>query len=286
MDKRNVSRPYLSCLAVFSVCGLARLFEYFILRTDETVVSEDIFHKLFGIAVLLAVLKMTGRSMKDLGFTRGLARPVGKGLLLGLCCFGVSYLVEIMLLLAQGKSPHLDFYAAGFSLNGAELRQRTLLAVVLCVVFNVVNVIMEEGVFRGLFISLTEPAGGFAEANLFAALLFGVWHWVMPLRSFIDDEMSLGGLIVMGVGYVILAGVMSIKWGLWYKMTGCLWVGLGDHLFNNVVATNLVHVVANGEADSLQIVRILTAQLISFGITLYIYKKSSGSNSASQKREE
>ena len=31
---------------------------------------------------------------------------------------------------------------------------------------------------------------------------------------------------------------MGLKWGLLYKMTGSLWVGLGDHLFNNVIGTN------------------------------------------------
>ena len=64
----------------------------------------------------------------------------------------------------------------------------------------------------------------------------------------------------MGVGYVILAGMMSIKWSLLYKITGSLWFGLGDHFFNNL-ASNLVHVVSNSEADSLQIVRILLWQL-------------------------
>ena len=79
----------------------------------------------------------------------------------------------------------------------------------------------------------------------------------------------------MGIGYVILAGVMSIKWGLLYKMTGSLWVGLGDHLFNNVIATNLVHVITESEADSMQIVRIIAAQFLSLVIVIFAYKKPS-----------
>lgn len=50
-------------------------------------------------------------------------------------------------------------------------------------------------------------------------------------------------------------------------------MGLGDHLFNNVVVTNLLHVVSNGEADSMQIVRILIGQLISFVMVMVYYKK-------------
>lgn len=81
----------------------------------------------------------------------------------------------------------------------------------------------------------------------------------------------------MGIGYVILAGMMSIKWSLLYKMTGSLWLGLGDHLFNNL-ASNLVHVVSNSDVDSLQIVRILQWQLLSFAIVLWIYQKTKKKN--------
>ena len=42
--------------------------------------------------------------------------------------------------------------------------------------------------------------------------------------------------------------------------------------FNNL-ASNLVHVVSNSEADSLQIVRILLWQLLSFALVLWGYQK-------------
>ena len=74
----------------------------------------------------------------------------------------------------------------------------------------------------------------------------------------------------MSAGYIILAGIMGIKWGLLSRMTGNLWVGLGDHLFNNTVATNMLHAVSLTGADELQIVRIMLAQVISFAFVLMI----------------
>ena len=50
-------------------------------------------------------------------------------------------------------------------------------------------------------------------------------------------------------------------------------MGLGEHLFNNVIVTNLLHVISNGEADSMQIVRIMIGQLVSFGVVLIYYFK-------------
>jgi hypothetical protein len=92
-----------------------------------------------------------------------------------------------------------------------------------------------------------------------------------------DGDSSLPNLLVMGIGYIILAGIMSIKWSMLYKLTGTLWTGLGDHLFNNVIATNLLHLVSDTGADELQIVRIMIAQLLSFVIVLIVYKKRSKS---------
>ena len=272
MNKIQTKHPYILCLFVFLLCSIARLIEYYLIRTDETVIAENVFHKMFGIIVLLVSLRMTNMSLSDIGFKADYFKHIGKGLLLGFICFALSYSLEMRILFLQGKHPTLDFYASGFSLQGDAIQQRTIRAVLLCLVFNIVNVVMEEGIFRGFNLRVTEGVSSFAKANLFTAFLFGIWHWVMPLRSFTDGESSLTNLLVMGIGYVILAGIMSIKWGLLYKMSGCLWIGLGDHLFNNVIATNLVHVVTENEADSMQIVRILAAQLLSFLVVIGVYR--------------
>ena len=129
---------------------------------------------------------------------------------------------------------------------------------------------MEEGVFRGLFIKTLSETKPFMKANYIAAFLFGVWHIVMPIRSYINGEMSFAAMLLMGIGYMILAGIMGIKWGLLYRITGNLWAGLGDHLFNNTVATNMLHVVSLKGTDELQIVRIMAAQIISFAFVLAI----------------
>ena len=84
-------------------------------------------------------------------------------------------------------------------------------------------------------------------------------------------EMSFAAMVLMGIGYIVLAGIMGVKWGLLYRITGNIWVGLGDHLFNNTVATNMLHVISLKGADELQIVRIMAAQIISFAFVLVIH---------------
>lgn len=76
----------------------------------------------------------------------------------------------------------------------------------------------------------------------------------------------------MSIGYVILSGIMGIKWGLLYQLSGTIWIGLADHFFNNCIVTNLLHVVTDNGVDELQIVRVLIGELTSF-IAVIIYFK-------------
>lgn len=274
MLNRLLKTPILSCSMIFVICSVARVIEYFYMRTDETFLSENFLHKLFGILLLWGILSISKLGWKDIGFTsNGIMSGVGKGLLFGLVCAIFAYVVECLTLFFLHGNVHLSFYASGFSLTNEKVSQAGILLILSSVLFNLINVWMEEGIFRGLFTKILEGLS-YRKSLFFIAFLFGIWHLVMPLRDYLQGESSLVNLIAMGIGYVILAGMMSIKWSLLYKMTGSLWFGLGDHFFNNL-ASNLVHVVSNSEADSMQIVRILLWQLLSFAIVLIIYTRKS-----------
>jgi len=249
-----------------------RFAEYFLIETDKTAVGENVLHKIVGMILLALVLKRVNLSWSDIGFHRNsFVSSILKGVLLGCVCFAVSYGLELAVFILQGNPAHLEMYISSFSLTGSQIKNTDFVFFLLCVLFNIVNVWMEEGVFRGLFIKTLSETESYMKANSIAAFLFGVWHIVMPIRSYFNGEMSFAAMFLMGIGYMILAGVMGIKWGLLYRITGNLWTGLGDHLFNNTVATNMLHVVSLKGADELQIVRILAAQIISFAFVLVIH---------------
>lgn len=260
---------------IFTLCGLARLIEYFVIRTDETVIAENFLHKIFGIVILAILLHSLHGGWQRIGFAKhDIVSGLVKGLTLGLCCFIPAYFIECLLLYHFNRNVSLSFYVSGFALNGEPAARHGILFLSLCIVFNIINVWMEEGIFRGLFMSILRQKQTFMSAALFIAFLFGVWHWVMPLRDYMDGNTSFANLLVMGIGYILLAGMMSIKWSVLYKVTGALWMGLGDHLLNNVIVTNLLHVISNGEADRLQIVRIIIGQLLSFSVVMLYYRKT------------
>lgn len=268
-EKRSTKKPVAAMLAVFALCCLLHYFEVLVIRTDETFLADNFINKALGIIILAICLKWFHYSWKGIGFRADKLKYLGYGFAVGAVCFAVAYTAEYLTLYFQDLSPGFEWYVSGFSLSGEIVKQTGILAFCLCILFNIINVVMEEGVFRGLFITLGLEKFSFVKANWFAALLFGLWHLSLPIRSFIDGQMSVGEAAVLGIGYVILAALMGVKWGLWLRNTQCLWFGLAEHFFNNTIG-NLLHMTSLTGHDEMQIVRILIAQMLSLGITLAI----------------
>ncbi len=173
------------------LCLSVRFVEYFLIETDKTAIGENVLHKVIGIILLALALKKINLSWRDIGFQRdSFVSGILKGLLLGSICFAVSFGLELGILALQGNSAHLEIYISSFSLTGSQIKNTDFVFFLLCVLFNIINVWMEEGVFCGLFIKILSETKPFMQANYIAAFLFGVWHIVMPIRSCINGEMS------------------------------------------------------------------------------------------------
>lgn len=274
-NKKTIPQSIL----IFLICIAVHAFEVLIIRTDETIFSECFINKIFRIAVLFVLLKKNDLKWRDIGFvSESFVRNCLKGITLCAVFYGLAFATEFLILGARGTPAHIEFFVTGFSLTGTEVRYTGIGFVLMCVFFNIINVWMEEGLFRGFYITFIDREHGFGKALLTAALFFGIWHIVTPLRSVADGDMNLPTFAVMSIGYVILSAVMGIKWGLLYRMTGTVWIGMADHFFNNCVVTNLLHVVTANGTDEMQIVRVLIGELTSFAAVLIYYmvvKKSS-----------
>ncbi len=274
MNDRIRKKPVISCWIIFAILIFVHGSEAIVLRMDETFFGENFINKVFGIFVVLVVLRCLDWKLKDIGFAKsGFIKNTGIGLLIALCSFAISYSLEIITLKGQGHDTGFGIFTSGFSLTGEAAVHTGIGFILMCIFFNIINVIMEEGTFRGLFYHLTCIDHTPKYALLFQAFLFGLWHIVTPLHNLIDGDINLISFIALGIGYIILAGMMGIKWELIYRMTGSLYAGMADHFFNNCIATNLLHVVTESGTDEMMIIRVAIAQLISFAIVLLIWRK-------------
>ena len=271
MAERIKKNTILSTLVLFAILLFVHGFEIIVLRMDETPLGENCINKFFGIAVLLIVLHILGWKKDDIGFAKtGLVKNAALGFVLAIISFAIAYAAEIMILKEQGNNVSLGVFTTSFSLTGNTEINTGIGFILVCIFFNIINVIMEEGTFRGLFDKIVGVDHSAKRALMVQAVLFGVWHIVTPLHNLVDGDINVGAFVGLSIGYIILAGMMGIKWGLLQKMTGSLYAGMADHFFNNCIATNLLHVTTDGGIDEMMIVRVMISQLLSF-IFVVIY---------------
>ena len=268
----NTKRKVLSVvLIIYLICFMFRILEYFILRTDQTFWGEAFIHKLIGIAVLFVVIKHFDFTFKEIGFAKGkIILYILKGLAFGLVIFVLAYSTEILILALHGNFKTLALYVSAYSVDGNIGHQTALVFFVFCIIGNIINVVMEEGMFRGLFPKLLEHKYTFIISAVIASVLFGIWHIMAPIRDYYDATMSMSGFIANSVMLVITSALVGFKFAMMTKLTGNLYMAMGDHFVNNTIV-NILHVISITGTDELMILRISIAQSVSFIIVLIWY---------------
>ncbi len=262
------SKTILAVLTIYFLCFAFRALEYFLIRTDQTFFGEAFIHKLIGIGVLVGCVFLFHYKFKDIGFKTGKAfLDILKGLAFGIAVFILAYGVEVIILATQNNLQGLSFYVSAYSVNGNFGNRTDFIFFFICIIGNVINVLMEEGVFRGLFQKMLSDKYKWAVAALISSALFGVWHIMSPIRTFIDGEMSVGGFIGQTCMLVGTSALVGFKFAMMGKLTGNLYMAMGDHFVNNTIV-NILHVLDKEEADHLMTIRITIAQSVSFTAVL------------------
>ena len=275
----------LIVLLIYIICFAFRLFEYFVLRTDKTWVGEAIVHKLLGIAVLFVSAKLLLFIPAEIGFAKEKAfTTILKGLAFGLCVFLVAYTVEVLLENSQGKFNSIQFYVSSYAIDQNIGHRTQVLFFFICIVGNIVNVVMEEGIFRGLFNKILRQKFNFIASAIIASVLFGFWHIVGPVRNYFDGTQSLNGMIANAVMLLFSSALVGFKFALLTKMTGSIYMGMGDHFVNNTIV-NLLHVVSNTGSDEMMVIRISIAQSLSLILVLVWYIINRKKTSMGEKNE-
>ncbi len=262
------TKTILAVLIIYFLCFGFRALEYFVIRTDQTFFGEAFIHKLIGIGVLVGCVFLFRYKFKDIGLKTGKAfLDILKGLAFGIAVFILAYGVEAIILASQNNLQGLSLYVSAYSVNGNFGNRTEFIFFLICIIGNVINVLMEEGIFRGLFQKMLSDKYKWVVAALISSALFGVWHIMSPIRSFVDGDMSVGSFIGQTCMLVGTSALVGFKFAMMGKLTGNLYMAMGDHFVNNTIV-NILHVLDKEEADHLMTIRITIAQSVSFTAVL------------------
>ena len=268
---KKLRSPLLSVLVIYILCFIFRMIEYFMIRTDQTLLGEAIIHKIAGIIILWIAIKMLSTDFEFIGFKRkGIFKNFAFGLLFGISVFAAVYGAEILIAVSQGNFQSLQFYVSSYAVDKNIGNQTGILFFLICIVGNIVNVLMEEGVYRGLFQKILQQKYKFIAAAIICSILFGAWHVIGPIRNYYDGLSSMGGMAANIFMLVITSSLVGFKAAMITKLTGSLYMAMGDHFVNNTIV-NILHVTSYTGADELMFVRITIAQSLSFLLVLIFY---------------
>ncbi|ORX85865.1 CAAX protease self-immunity [Anaeromyces robustus] len=273
----------LTVLIIYITCVIFRIIEYFFIKTDFTFIGEAILHKLIGIGILYLSAKYFSYKKEDIGFKGGkILLNIIWGLLFGLFCFGIAYLTEVLILKSSNNFDYITLAVTSYYDNGNSNYHTNIIFFIICFIGNIINVLMEEGVFRGLFPKILDKKYKFIISALISSILFGLWHIVGPLRSYMDGT---NRNLMNGVILVSTSALVGFKFALITKMTGSLYFGMSDHFVNNTIV-NILHVMPISEhvLDGYQTLRISIAQTLSFIIVLIVYFFYTKKNNKKNKR--
>lgn len=258
---------------IYFVCYSFRFMEYFIMRTDETFWGEAFVHKLAGIVILCAGVKYFHFRFTETGFTnRESISYLWKGLASGLAVYVPAYLAEIAIVAAKGRFETLDLYVSAYSVDGSDGKQTGFLFFLICIAGNIINVIMEEGIFRGLFQKILEKKYSFMVSAVISSGFFGIWHVMAPLRSFYDKTMSFESFLANAILLSVTSALTGFGFALMTKLTGSLYMAMAYHFFNNTIV-NMLHVVSHTGVDEFMVVRVSVAEILLF-VAIWIWYMS------------
>lgn len=217
-----------AALFLLLACIALRLADVFWIRSDEWFGEQFVTKALGLLLVLLFAWRIAPIGLRH--FPLGPVLRVGVGVSLAVIAF-VALLLWGGLALA-GMAP--DFRLSLGSEHGMAF------AIVMLIGLNMMNAVMEEGLFRGVLLRQWAPRLGALWANAAQAALFGLWHLVWPLRAVVDGDTSLGAALSFGSGYVLVSALIGFYWGWLTLWTRSLWPAIIAHGINNAVLNILL----------------------------------------------
>jgi membrane protease YdiL (CAAX protease family) len=222
-EKKVLSNRPLRLAGSFFVLALFfRIVDIFILEMNATDFGI-LPSKIIPIVLILLYLRQTGRKVSAVGIdSRKWDSNVILAALTILVFNGILIGGSFVSLFILNMQPYISFYKLDY--------------IVFDLVYQTTNAFMEEMLFRGImllcFMSIMRPLW----ANLLQGVLFGLWHVVWPINSYLGGLISLGAAIGWAIEYVFSSLIIGLLWGYMLQRTGSLIGPILLHFFINLIS--------------------------------------------------
>ena len=261
-------------IILFIIIFLLRVIEVFILRLDE-LWGEVFLSKFLGFLLIILYLWLAKRKIQDIGYhTSYLFPSLSIAIIIMVISLAFSYLAELIYLVWRAFQPSIIIAPLSNALDSEYALKGGILFGIWLIFGNLINSLMEEGLFRGIMITHFRMRFSFWKTNFMQAFFFGIWHIIWPLKAYLLGQMSVRESILASVGYIFSSGIIALMLGYLFLKTGNLWAPWLAHTLNNSTL-NLIHTVTSEGYNTGFMVRMGILPFIAL-LTLFIIRWLAG----------
>lgn len=269
-------------IAIFVTIGVFtfQFIDVFFLHSSVTLLSTNIFARIFGIIVLITLSGVLGFNLKKFCFkSYGWFFEVLYGILFSAVPIILVYFAKYIYFLYRGyDNLFLTFRPTGFDpFNGSK---EYLINVSIYVLTLLLVAVFKEIFYRGYLITQFSGKYGLPLSILIQSIIYmlsfaptlayylytGRFDFQGPLMSFF--------LICGHLTYNFISG---IKWGLFYRVNGTVWMSVADHFLTNFIVSSFFFTESR-LPEKWFIIEVIVIQLLSIAMFMPFFFKRDKQN--------
>lgn len=269
VGKKKVSLAFVAALLVF----VLETVDVFYIHSTGSLFASNVVSRFVSIAIIIAFSIAVKSNIKKLCFrTYNWFLELFNGFLFAAIPAGAVFAVEYGLLMFLGQSPTINISFPNTN-DGMSLKGK-LFAIGIFALTVFLQSIFKELVFRGYLITQLFEKFGIGKANTVQAILYTLLLCPKIVNMILTGRFTGYGwqMTAFIIGCNLLVDFMSgIKWGLFFRVSGSVWMSTADHFVNNIILTCLS--VYSNMPMKWFVIQAVAVQALSFIMFIPVYFK-------------
>ncbi len=200
---------FKAMLYIVAFLFLIRVLDIFVIQSDKWF-GEQIVTKVVGIIIVFSYLKFKELPLNTIGLTKKqIKRSIFLGVTLILAALTIGYFTEYLYLFLAGKNPYIYFNPQQNTLLPTKIIPGSVMFAIILILGNIINSLMEEGLFRGLLMFGLREKLNLKTTILLQGILFGLWHIFWPLRDYFYSQTTLTECFVTCLVYCTISSIIG-----------------------------------------------------------------------------
>lgn len=269
MKKNRIAVLYIAAFAIF----IMQAVDVFFIHKDGSLFGDNIIARITGIGVVIVASIFLKLNIRNVCFrSYNWIFEILYGVLYAAVPVAIFLGVEDAALSLKGYE-HLNLNIWFPNTNDDMSIKGTLLAMILFSITLIIEAVFQELFFRGLLITQLKQKYSYQKAIIVQALLFTTMILPTIAKDIMSGELrneSAPTVIFIVACSILVEFISGIKWGMYYRVNGTVWMSTADHFTNNMLLQCL-YVTYSPMPLKWSIVEVLAVQILSFLIFLPLY---------------